>query len=61
MDHHSSAHIDTHMGNAGGIIGAFEKDQVAGFCLGAGYRGTDVVKPLGAEPPHIPAGMIDDP
>ena len=61
MDHHSTAHIDTHMGNARRVIGADKEDQVARFCLGTGYRGADIVKPLSPQSPHIPPGMIDDP
>ena len=61
VDHHSPAHIDTHMGDARRVVGPHKKDQVAGFCLGAGYRGAKVIKPLGGLPSHAPSGMIDDP
>src|SRR5699024_11483749 len=54
VDHHSPAHIDTHMGDARRVVGPHKKDQVAGFCLGAGYRGAEVIKPLGGLPSHAP-------
>lgn len=61
VDHHSPAHIDTYMGNARRVIGADEKNQISGLRLGGRYRSADVVKPLGAQPPHAPSRMIDDP
>ena len=51
MQHHSIAHINTHMGDTAGVIGAHEKHQVAR--LGIGYRGGDIVEPLGAQPPGV--------
>ena len=59
MDHHPVPHIDATMGNAGCIIGALEKDQIAG--AGCAGGGADVVKPLGPQAAHIPAGVIDHP
>ena len=53
MQHFSAAHIDTHMGNARCIVSADEKDQVAGSCVGRGYRGGNVVEPLGSQPARI--------
>ncbi len=53
MQHYSAAHIDTHMGNARRIISADEKDQVAGPCVGRGYRGGNIVEPLGSQPARI--------
>ena len=61
VDHHSVTHIQPHMGGPGGVISPLEKDQVAGPGVLAGNRGGDVQKPVGGQPPHIPAGMIDDP
>ena len=46
MQHFSAAHIDTHMGNARCIVSADEKDQVAGSCVGRGYRGGNIVESL---------------
>lgn len=40
MDHHPVAYIDAHMGGTAGVIGSLKKDQVAGFCIGAGHRRT---------------------
>ena len=35
MDHHSAAHIDTHMGNGAiASIGFREENQVPGLCVG---------------------------
>ena len=53
MQHFSAAHIDTHMGNARCIVSADEKDQVAGSCVGRGYRGGNIVEPLGSQPARI--------
>ena len=53
MQHFSTAHIDTHMGNARRIVSADEKDQVAGSCVGRGYRGGNIVEPLGSQPARI--------
>ena len=51
MQHHIVAHINAHMGNPACIIGPHEKHQVAR--LGIGYRGGDIVEPLGAQPPGV--------
>ena len=51
MQHHSIAHINTHMGDTAGVIGAHEEHQITG--LGVGYRRGDIVEPLGAQPPGI--------
>ena len=53
VQHFSAAHIDTHMGNARRIVSADEKDQVAGPCVGRGYRGGNIVEPLGSQPARI--------
>ena len=53
MQHFSTAHIDTHMGNARCIVSADEKDQVAGSCVGRGYRGGNIVESLGSQPARI--------
>ena len=50
MQHHPVTHIDTHMGHAGCVVGAHEEHQIAG--LGVGYRGGNIVEPLGAQPPY---------
>ena len=51
MQHHSIAHINTHMGDTAGVIGAHEEHQITG--LGVGYRRGDIVEPLGAQPPGV--------
>ena len=56
MDHHPVPHIDTTVGNAACIIGALKKDQIAG--AGRAGGGADVVKPLGPQAAHIPAGTF---
>ena len=61
MQHDGITHIKPHMGNAGGVVGADEKHQIAGLGLLRGNRGADVVKPLRRLASHIPAGMIDNP
>ena len=61
MDHHIVADVDTHMADAGGIIGSGEKHQIARFDVGRGYGRTDIAKSLRTQPAHIPTGMIDDP
>ncbi len=53
MQHFSTAHIDTHMGNARCIVSADEKDQIAGSCVGRGYRGGNIVESLGSQPARI--------
>ena len=32
--HHAIAQIDPGMAHAGGVVGAFEKDQISGLCFG---------------------------
>ena len=59
MDHHPVPHIDTAVGNAGCVIGALKKDQIAG--AGRAGGGADVIEPLGPQAAHIPAGVIDHP
>lgn len=53
VQHFSTAHIDTHMGNARCIVSADEKDQVAGSCVGRGYRGGNIVESLGSQSARI--------
>ena len=50
VQHHPITHIDAHMGHPGCIVGAHEEHQIAG--LGVGYRGGNIVEPLGAQPPY---------
>ena len=61
MNHHPIADINPHMADARCVIGSFEENEIAGFGVGGGNRGADVAKALCAQPPDIPAGMIDDP
>ena len=56
MQHHPVAHIDAYMRYAGCIVGAHEEHQIAG--LGVGYRGGDVIEPLGAQPPGIAQAAV---
>ena len=60
-DHHAAPDVDAHMGNAGGVVGSFKENQIAGFRFGCWNRGTNVVKALRPEPPHVPAAVIDYP
>ena len=53
VQHLSSSHIDTHMGNARCIVSADEKDQVAGPCFGRRYRGGNIVEPLAPSLPVL--------
>lgn len=53
MQHFPTAYINAYMGNTRRIVSADEKDQVAGLCVGSGYRGGNVVKSLGAQPARI--------
>ena len=59
MQHFSVTDINPAMTHARRVIGAFEEHQITGF--GRAGRRTDVIEPLGAQPAHIPAGVIDDP
>ena len=59
MQHFSITDINPAMAHARRVIGAFEEHQITGF--GRAGRRTDVIEPLGAQPAHIPAGVIDDP
>ena len=58
MQHHGIAHIQPHMGHAGGVVGADEKHKVAGFGLLRCDRGADVIKALRCQASHGPAGLI---
>ena len=59
MQHFSITDINPAMAHARRVIGAFEEHQITGF--GRTGRRTDVIEPLGSQPAHIPAGVIDDP
>ena len=50
VQHHPVTYINAHMGHAGCVVGAHEEHQIAG--LGVGYRGGNIVEPLGAQPPY---------
>ena len=54
----TSADIDTDMGDAGSIVCAHEKDKIARLCVAAGNRGTDIVKPLSAQPPGVDESAV---
>lgn len=41
------------MGNARCIVSADEKDQVAGSCVGRGYRGGNIIESLGSQPARV--------
>lgn len=53
MDHHGIAHIDSYMGNAGGVVCPREKHKVAGLDIRARYWGGNVVKPLRSQSSRI--------
>ena len=55
MEHHIVAHIDAHMGRAGGVIGALEEHQIAGAQVGGGHPRTELAQPLRTQPAEAPA------
>lgn len=55
MEHHIVAHIDTHMGRAGGVIGALEEHQIARSDIGGGHPRTELAQSLRAQPAEAPA------
>ena len=59
MQHFPVTDINPAMAHTRRVIGAFEEHQITGF--GRTGRRTDVIEPLGSQPAHIPAGVIDDP
>ena len=58
MQHPAIAHIDAHMGNAGGIVSPGKEHKIAG--AGRTDTGADVVKPLRSQPPEVPAALVVD-
>ena len=59
MEHHSVAQVEPTMADARRVVGADEKHQIAG--LGVAGGGAVVVEPLGSQPSHIPAALIEHP
>ena len=59
MQHDGITHIKPHMGNAGGVVGADEKHQIAGLGLLRCDGGTEVIKPLRRLPPDAPSAVIE--
>ena len=58
------SHIDPHVGYRHPcVIGASEKDQVAGFGIGRGDRRGGIVEPLGGGASYVPlvSAVVDDP
>ena len=55
MEHHIVAHIDAHMGRAGGVVGALEEHQIAGAQVGGGHSRTELAQSLRAQPAEAPA------
>ena len=58
------SHIDPHVGHRHPcVIGAGEKDQVAGLGVGRGYRCGGIVEPLGGSSAYVPlvSAVVDDP
>lgn len=53
VQHFPAAHIDTHMGYPRCIVSAYKKDQVARPRVCGGYRGGNVVKPLGSQSARV--------
>ena len=43
VQHFPGTHIQSHMGDAGGIIGTLEENQVPRLGVGLGYGGTQVI------------------
>ena len=60
-DHHAIAEIDPGMAHAGGVVGAFEKDQITGLCFGFGNVLAFVPQTVCRSAPHIVAVLIVDP
>ena len=60
-DHHAIAQIDPGMAHAGGVVGAFEKDQISGLCFGFGNMLAFVPQAVGGGAPHIVAVLVVDP
>lgn len=55
MEHHIIAHIDAHMGRAGGVIGALEEHQITRSDIGGGHPRTDAQQPGCTQPAEAPA------
>ena len=47
--HHAVAQIDPGMAHAGGVIGAFEKDQITGLCFCFGNVPAFLPKSIGGD------------
>ena len=60
-DHHAVAQIDSGMAHAGGVVGAFEKDQISGLCLCLADVLALVPQTVGGGAPHIVAVLVVDP
>lgn len=58
MDHAIIAHIDPHMGDARGIIGALEENKVAGPGIASGNRRAVAIQPLGTGSAHAPPAFV---
>ena len=42
-------------------VGMPKEHQITGPDIRSGDRGADVVEPLGPQPSHVPAAVVDDP
>ena len=60
-DHHPVAKIDSGVAHAGGVVGAFEKDQISGLCFGFGNVMALVPQAVGGGALHIVAVLVVDP
>ncbi len=60
-DHHAVAEIDSSMAHAGGVIGAFEENQITGLCIGFGDVLALVPQTVGGSAPYIVAVLVVDP
>ena len=60
-DHHAVAEIDSSMAHAGGVIGAFEENQITGLCIGFGDVLALVPQTVGGSAPYIVAVLVVHP
>ena len=60
-DHHAVAQIDSGMAHAGGVVGAFEKDQISGLCFCFGNVLAFLPQTVGGRSAHIVAVLVVHP
>ena len=60
-DHHTVSEIDSGVAHAGGVVGAFEKDQISGLCFCFGNVLALVPQTVCRSAPYIVAVLVVDP